>query len=66
MNIGSTGSSTASLPVQASAKAPESAEVKKSGPDGDGDADDGGAKKVAAPTVNTNGQTVGQIINTKA
>ena len=39
------------------------------GPDKDGDTDDSAAKAVQAapsPTVNTNGQTVGQIINVPA
>ena len=48
------------------AKGGESREI---GPDVDGDADDTGPRATAAaptPTVNASGQTVGQLINTKA
>jgi len=48
---------------------PEASEVKQTGPDHDGDADDGGAKAVKStptPTVNTTGQKLGQIVNVKA
>jgi len=56
--------------TQALPRNSESAEVKKAGPDHDGDADDGGGAKAVksptAPTVNLNGQTIGQGINVKA
>jgi hypothetical protein len=42
---------------------------KKAGGDNDGDSDDGGAKAVQAapkPTVNLNGQKIGQLINVSA
>lgn len=50
-------------------RTPETAEVKKGGRDNDGDADDGGAANVQpppTPTVNLNGQQVGQVINARA
>jgi len=63
-------SSISSNAMQGALRTPEAAEVKKAGPDHDGDADDhGGAKaagSAAGPTVNTQGQTVGQKINVKA
>lgn len=55
--------------TQALPRNSESAEVKKAGPDHDGDADDGGgAKAVKPPTASTNlnGQTTGQVINVRA
>jgi len=68
MNIGSVGS-VPSFNIQALQGQPEAAETKKAGPDGDGDADEGGAAiktQAPAPTVNENGQTVGQVINVTA
>lgn len=59
MNIGSVGSSNTYQPMQ---MMNEGSEVK-SAPDNDGDSDDGGAKVAPTPTVNTSGQTVGQLIN---
>ncbi|MEI7681628.1 MAG: hypothetical protein WCK07_19665 [Betaproteobacteria bacterium] len=47
----------------------EASEVKQAGGDHDGDADDGGVKAVQAapaPTVNTSGQKLGQVINVVA
>ena len=56
--------------TQALQRNSEAAEVKKAGPDHDGDADDGGGAKAVkpptAPTVNSNGQTIGQVISVKA
>ncbi len=69
MNIGSVGSSQGTTSTQALQRKSEAAEAKKSGPDNDGDADDGGAKKVQSsptPSVNINGQKVGQVIDVKA
>jgi hypothetical protein len=69
MNVAAVGSSYSSLQTQAVQRTPESAEVQKAGPDNDGDSDDGGAKAVQAapaPTVNLNGQKVGQVINVSA
>jgi hypothetical protein len=66
MNVGSTSATPPPPVTQATA---ESREVKKSGPDNDGDADDGGSKSVqSAPqtSVNLQGQTLGQLINTSA
>ncbi len=63
MNVGSVNSSAA---TQISQRTAEAAETKKAGPDHDGDSDDRSAASVkAAPaaSVNTNGQTVGQVIN---
>ena len=63
MSVGSVSSTTVVSP------SPESAEVQKAGPDHDGDADDGGAKAVKAapaPTVNSAGQKLGQVINAAA
>jgi len=59
MNIGSVDSTASYQPVQ---RLPEASEVKGA-PEKDGDADDATAKVAAAPTVNTSGQTVGQVIN---
>jgi hypothetical protein len=68
MNVSSVGI-TSSPSVLALQKQPEAAEVQKAGRDNDGDSDDGGASKAVqapAPTVNLNGQKVGQIINVSA
>lgn len=72
MNVGSVsnlGSSSGSSPLtQTVQRQPEAAEVKKVGRDKDGDADNGGAKAVQtpSPTVNMNGQKIGQIISVSA
>jgi hypothetical protein len=66
MSISSVGSSTGNAPIQ---QAPEAAEVKKVGGDNDGDSDDRGAKAAQAPlapSVNTSGQKIGQVINVRA
>ena len=66
MNVSAAGST---LSMQSMQKSPEAAEVKKAGGDHDGDADDGGVKAVKAapaPTVNTSGQKLGQLINVAA
>ena len=67
MNIGSIGSAP-SVSIQALQGQPEAAETKKAGPDGDNDTDDGSATKTRAPapTVNENGQKLGQVINVTA
>jgi hypothetical protein len=67
MNVGSVGS-TYSPNAQALQRQPEAAEVQKAGRDNDGDSDDGGSKAVQAPapTVNLNGQKLGQVINVTA
>lgn len=60
MNIGSVGRPSTYQPTQ---RTPEATEIKGA-PDHDGDSDDSGASQAAiAPTVNTNGQTIGQLIN---
>jgi hypothetical protein len=69
MNTGSVGTAYSSVSTQAVQRTPESAEVKKSGRDNDGDSDDRGSKAVQAaptPTVNLNGQKLGQVINVSA
>lgn len=69
MNIGSINSSYGAFSSQSVQRTPEAAELKKSGPGKDGDTDDSAAKAVQAspsPSVNTNGQMVGQIINVAA
>jgi len=69
MDIGSVGGSYSGLTTLASQRAPEATEVQKGGRDKDGDSDDGSAKAakaVPAPTVNANGQKIGQVINVSA
>jgi len=69
MNIGSVGSSQGTSSTQTLQRKSEATEAKKIGPDNDGDADDGGAKKLQStptPSVNTSGQAVGQVIDVKA
>ena len=67
MNIGALGSSYTSSYSLAVQRQPEAAEAKTSGPDKDGDSDDGSkAIKASAPTVNLSGQSVCQLINTVA
>ncbi len=67
MNVGSVGSAN-SPGAQALKPQSEASEVQKGGRDGDGDSDDGSSKPVQAPapTVNMNGQKIGQIINASA
>jgi hypothetical protein len=67
MNVGLVGSAV-SPNTQALQRQPEAAEVQKAGRDNDGDTDDGGSKAVQkpAPTVNLNGQKLGQVINVAA
>lgn len=62
--IGSVGSAAGSAASQVTQRMAEAAEVKGA-PDHDGDADDGAGQAVRAPapTVNMNGQKLGQIIN---
>ncbi len=66
MSINSVSSGNSSM-VAALAQ-PEKNEVKRTGREVqvDGDADDVKPKAPAGPTVNTNGQTLGSIINTVA
>jgi len=69
MNVSSVGSTYGSLQSQAVQRTPEAAEVKKAGPDNDGDSDDSGTKAAQAapaPTVNLNGQKIGQILSVSA
>jgi hypothetical protein len=66
MSISSVSGASSAAHTQAVQRQPEAAEVKKPGPDGD---KDDGASKVQpepAPSVNTSGQVVGQVINTTA
>ena len=55
--------------ANAAPRSPEASEVRKAGPDHDGDSDDHGAKAVnapPAPTVSATGQKLGQVINATA
>ena len=66
MNVSAAGSTQS---MQGTQRMPEAAEVRAAGGDHDGDADDGGARAVKAapaPTVNTSGQKLGQVINVTA
>ncbi len=67
MNVGSCNSGTHS--TQALQHKREAAEVQKGGRDNDGDADDSGvsaAPSTPSPSVNLNGQKVGQVIDVSA
>lgn len=68
MAINAVSSSTAA--AQLLRTQPEANEVHRAGQDtsNDGDSDDQGATQVSAPkpTVNTQGQTIGSVINTTA
>ena len=70
MSINSVGgASSAAYTPAVQRQQPEAAKVKQAGRDGDRDKDDGASKvepNPPAPSVNTNGQLVGQIINTTA
>ena len=68
MSIGAIGSAQGSFSTQALQRKPEAAEVPGA-KDKDGDSDDGGARAASSsvsPTVNMSGQSIGQVINTKA
>ncbi len=65
MSINSIGSTRPSAPAAAVRRTPEAAEIRKAGPDNDGDADDVKAA-LPKPSVNLNGQITGQRINVKA
>ena len=62
MNIGTVSSAISSQSLQ---RQPEAAEVKGR-PENDGDADDGTKSVRKTPTVNTSGQSVGNLINETA
>ena len=67
MSISSIGGTTYSAPAQAVRSNPEAAEIRKSGPDNDGDSDDvKAAAPKAGPSVNMNGQKTGQVISVTA
>lgn len=69
MNVGSVNSAYNALATQSLQGTPETAEVQKGGHDNDGDADDNAVKAVQSPptpTVNSAGQTIGQLINVTA
>lgn len=63
-------SSVSSAVPQAISGTSEAGEVRKAGPDHDGDADDRGAAPAAAaasrPSVNSLGQMIGQHLSVKA
>ena len=55
------------LTTQTTSRNSEQTEVQKSGGDNDGDSDDGAKSTVTSiPTVNSNGNTLGQLINVSA
>ncbi len=68
MSVGSVGGASSATYTQAVQRQPEAAEIKKAGPDRDGDKDAGVStvQPNPAPTVNLSGQTVGRVINTTA
>jgi hypothetical protein len=69
MNVSSVGNTYSHLQTQAVQRTPEAAEVQKAGGDNDGDSDDRAARAVQTPptpSVNLNGQKVGQLINITA
>jgi hypothetical protein len=70
MTVNSIGSSNLASQAQTAQRVPEAAEVRSAGGDNDGDSDDrGGAQAVQAapaPSVNLNGQKLGQRINATA
>lgn len=73
MNVTSSISAYANPAAPGTQATPERAETQKVGPGSDGDKDDGAvqAAKVAAearpaPTVNSQGQDIGQLLNTSA
>ncbi len=69
MEVNAVGSSANYLLAQSAQQLPETAEVKKSGGESDGDSDDKetkAAKAAPAASVNSSGQKTGQIINVAA
>ncbi|MQY51884.1 hypothetical protein HCX48_04390 [Rhodocyclus tenuis] len=67
MNIASTSAAYGTAATPVAQRSAEAAEVQKRGPDHDRDADDATAAVSApAPTVNSSGQKVGQVINVTA
>ena len=69
MNATAVGSASSNLQTQAAQLAQVTAQVNKADSGNDGDSDEGGAKAVNAaptPTVNLNGQKIGQLINVSA
>jgi len=69
MSVSSIGSTVGNFSTKALQSKSEASEAQKLGQDNDGDADDGGAasvKSTSTPTVNLNGQSIGQNINIKA
>lgn len=65
MPVDSIGANNLAAALLQSRHAPEAAESKRSGPDRDGDSDDGAAPN-AGPVVNTSGETTGLLVNAKA
>jgi len=72
MDVGASGSTQAAVSAQALQRTPEPQEVQepaKPGRDRDGDKDDGNVnavKAAPAPTVNSRGEAIGQVINVAA
>lgn len=66
MNVSATSGASSAYPVQAAQRSGEAAEAKRAGPDHDGDADDVAKAAASKPSVNINGQKLGQVVNLTA
>lgn len=67
MSVGSVGGASSATYTQAVQRQPEAAESNKVGSDRDRDSDDSSkVQAAAAPTSNSNGQIIGQLINVTA
>ena len=69
MNVSSVGSAYLNPQTQAVQQTAQTAAVSKGSGDSDGDSDGSGAQAVQTapkPTVNMNGQKIGQLINVTA
>ncbi|MBB3261751.1 hypothetical protein F4827_006625 [Paraburkholderia bannensis] len=69
MTISSIGNNSVARQYYQTQNIPKGGEAGEVGPDMDGDADDGGARATppaSTPTVNSSGQTIGQLINIRA
>ena len=69
MNVGSVNSAYGNVATQATQRKPDTAAVRNNGAGNGVKPQNGGANGVnstPSPTVNTSGQTVGQVINVKA
>lgn len=69
MTISSVGSSAVAQQYHLPQSVSKGGEAGEVGPDVDGDADDSASRAASVapkPTVNSSGQTIGQLINVKA